>query len=492
MLPSPPCSTSIVLYYHVLRPVTFSPDDSFGSPPAVPHHLDDVDASIPCGVEDVVECMDARGAVDSQRLETYRYGVVLDLHFMQKSALEAGLTTSWKPDAFESLLVNSLDEGRRLVGTTGTLRAGAIASRTAADSIVPHGPKKDLHKRLKDAGYTLELSPNKRARMEQGATDVVIACVLHELAGAFEPFPCVDEIVLVSGDSDFWPCISRLLDRRPSLKICVCATRRKGLRKEYLKWIEDDGCDRRRFVELQDILQHMGGSTKVNFERLAKWNGIRPNYEDIWIALHRGLQQHATSGDSLSLNVSFNAGLWGDEEMIRLCDDLLAMMDEASEHVQLGELWVHHTSISDSCCPKLAELIRRCSHLAELHISDTHITSKGLASLLNACDARDGQLYINISHIRANKRLRKTLDLGPRTRTRDQYPTRNGKAMVRLQGPHQSPMSKKMCPSPRYSPSPKKTPTRRGTRGRRTPGQSPQQPKLADARPTQQGRSHKT
>jgi hypothetical protein len=97
----------------------------------------------------------------------------------------------------------------------------------------------------------------------------MVATALHELAGAFVPESPVDEIVLVSGDSDFWPVLRRLLKHRPTLRVCVCATARQGsVQTAYLKWMGDES--RARFVELRETLKLLGGDAKLNFENLAR------------------------------------------------------------------------------------------------------------------------------------------------------------------------------------------------------------------------------
>jgi hypothetical protein len=98
-----------------------------------------------------------------------RYGVVLDLHFVQKSAAEFGLRTQWDVAAFEVALLSSLESDRRNAagGAPLAVQRACIAARVAADSMVLDGAKRDLQQRLEAIGYVLELSPNKTGRNEQ-------------------------------------------------------------------------------------------------------------------------------------------------------------------------------------------------------------------------------------------------------------------------------------------------------------------------------------
>eukprot|EP00911_Craspedida_sp_UC1_P001514 UC1_evm1s1143 len=200
-------------------------------------------------------------------LEKRRIAVVLDLHYLQVAALQHSLKTTWDPAEFESFLSAKLD--------------GQIVSRYAADSETSSGPgshagnvsKGKLHERLKQAGYTLVLSPNKRVtaggggggssynrhhqQHQQGGTDVAVASLLYRAAGAFAPAPEADEVALVAGDSDFQYALEHIAAASSAawpLRLTVVATA-NTLRSEYRTYLQESATT--RWVDLVTILQAM-------------------------------------------------------------------------------------------------------------------------------------------------------------------------------------------------------------------------------------------
>ena len=115
----------------------------------------------------------------------------------------------------------------------------------------------------------------------------------------------------------------------------------------------------------------------------------------------------------LTLHLSGPGGpAWRDRHMQALVDYLLggsAMAAPSSVLSSLGQLWVHHTGLSDASCEPLAILIASATALRELHISDCMpgITIEGLKLLAAAAEAagygtsssRPHRLYINARHL---------------------------------------------------------------------------------------------
>jgi hypothetical protein len=70
----------------------------------------------------------------------------------------------------------------------------------------------------------------------------------------------------------------------------------------------------------------------------------------------------------------------------------------------LGQLWVHHTALTDASCPALCRLVSVAA-LGELHVSDTGVTVRGVLQIAEAARkagyGRDGRikLYINARHV---------------------------------------------------------------------------------------------
>ena len=61
-----------------------------------------------------------------------------------------------------------------------------------------------LQNRLAKHGYIVRTSPNKRSLnayggQQQGATDVMVVTTIYEIAGAFEPEPIADTVILIGG-----------------------------------------------------------------------------------------------------------------------------------------------------------------------------------------------------------------------------------------------------------------------------------------------------
>lgn len=66
-----------------------------------------------------------------------------------------------------------------------------------------------------------------------------------------------------------------------------------------------------------------------------------------------------------------------------------------------GQLWIHHTDITDAAAPSLARLVSILDGLTELHVSDTAVTLDTLAQINAARAALHCRLplYVNARHI---------------------------------------------------------------------------------------------
>ena len=95
---------------------------------------------------------------------------------------------------------------------------------------------------------------------------------------------------------------------------------------------------------------------------------------------------------------------WGDTQNDELVKLLLASRKHTAWLRWLGQLWVHHTALTDAGCPALCRLVSAAA-LGELHVSDTGITADGVLQIAEAARkagyGRDGRikLYINARHV---------------------------------------------------------------------------------------------
>eukprot|EP01062_Namystynia_karyoxenos_P004335 TRINITY_DN11531_c0_g1_i1.p1 TRINITY_DN11531_c0_g1~~TRINITY_DN11531_c0_g1_i1.p1 ORF type:complete len:763 (+),score=176.92 TRINITY_DN11531_c0_g1_i1:79-2289(+) len=338
-----------------------------------------------------------------------RIGVVLDLHYLEIAAKQFSLKTSWDPTALEVALERIL--------------SGMVSARIAADSspiATSHDPgqekwvsgKQRLHERLEKCDYDLRISPGKRvvrgAAPVQGATDVDICVAVNRLAGAFADAPQVDVICLIAGDSDFRPLMEAVLEARHESVGLRCAVVAIGntLRHEYREWlVSTAGVE---FVELTEVLQCVAPHV-VNMRAPA-----HPDPEAAAEALKRALRatkraDGASAPSTVTLELSGHRQKWGDGDMSRLGSLMAgAFQEDPALCGFFGELWVHHTDISDQVCMPggvLHKLVSACAHLREVHLSDTQVTAKGTLALAKAAaESRQGakgpsKLYINAEHV---------------------------------------------------------------------------------------------
>ena len=115
----------------------------------------------------------------------------------------------------------------------------------------------------------------------------------------------------------------------------------------------------------------------------------------------------AAGCEAFTLNVSGKGGgVWGDAETEALCKGLRAGPPSSCLAASLGQLWLHHTSVSDASCECIARLIDVCPQLEQLHLSDCRITAAGIGLVAAAASAagygshaRRKKLYINARHL---------------------------------------------------------------------------------------------
>jgi hypothetical protein len=111
----------------------------------------------------------------------------------------------------------------------------------------------------------------------------------------------------------------------------------------------------------------------------------------------------------LTLQLSGPGGpAFGDAHTAELVDGLTGAAAGAVL-ASLGQVWVHHTGLSDASCGSLALLIGRSSSLREIHLSDCDpgISLDGVEQLASAAKAagygstagRPHRLYINARHL---------------------------------------------------------------------------------------------
>ena len=133
--------------------------------------------------------------------------IVLDTHYLEVAVKAFSVASGWSVGAFESALVSACGGGK-------------VVSRHACDSSQANKP---LHAALREAGYSLVLSPPKPSNGMQGATDVDVACCIFTVAGAFANEPLADTLALVAGDSDFRPALAAALASGRELQVAVVA-----------------------------------------------------------------------------------------------------------------------------------------------------------------------------------------------------------------------------------------------------------------------------
>ena len=302
-----------------------------------------------------------------------------------------------------------------------------IVERYACDCIASekrfgHG-KNRLHAKLRDAKYELILSPPKRVTGSQGSTDVDVALSILHVAGAFAAQPLANALVLIAGDADFKPCIHRVLSARQDFHVYVVASK-DAMGHDYKSWL--DSVDRVHFIDINLLFGSMaphvvdlrGAALPIGQTGKTDVKKVVRLLEKVAVAI-----EHTDT--PLTLNISGAMGdTWGDPEthefVNRLIDDTIVGNDpesggdaahDGSSHYDaileilsnLGELWMHHTSIGDESCTALSRLISCAAQLRELHVSDTNITIEGLLILVRAaansgCGEGRPRLYINARH----------------------------------------------------------------------------------------------
>ena len=284
----------------------------------------------------------------------------------------------------------------------------------------PPGGKARLHAALREAGYTMVLSANKGSGARgQGATDVDVACCCYEVAGAFAAAPVATSLVLVGGDSDFRPALSRVLSARPEMEAAVVADR-SLLSASYYGWLRQD-THRARHVPLDAVLGKVA-PTVVDLRGAARPRDSLTGRADAAAAAAAAAYAVALCSEPLSkvtLNLSGEGEpAWTDAETQALVEAMLPSGRAHAACSRLGGLWLHHTEVGDASCAALARLLPHTPMLREVHLSDSAVGLGGLAALAEAARAvgrytrPDGaqqpaaaaasvgyRLYINVRHL---------------------------------------------------------------------------------------------
>ena len=353
-------------------------------------------------------------------------GVILDMHYLEVCAKQFSLKTAWDVQALETQIQQRLGNvitERILADSSPTDSKEETRDDTATPS--PMKTKSKLHSRLGAHGYELKFSPNKRTPFvnncgisvpQQGATDTCITVALFKLAGAFSSQRPVECIALVAGDSDFQPAIEFIIANvRVHVYVIATAT---SLRKEYIEWIRSVSVNARNFagsvsiVELRDIFNSMAPHV-LNMQQFydrrrgCMCDGVDINTLSELVSERLKFLSCTTTSKadvhSERLVVFLqNTWLWLTDCKLRVfCDALCSLSTTQLEW--LGELWLHHTDITDAGCHDLQRLIQSSS-ISELHISNTRITIDGVGVLKEGAIASGKygdkhKLYINASHI---------------------------------------------------------------------------------------------
>lgn len=364
-------------------------------------------------------------------------GVVLDFHFLQARAdvfthqrliqgYNAGLTQH--DCCFLALQVRALQFSLQTAWDVAELEAelvtqccpaGAVlAIRLAADSQLDSRPaetkttvKEKLHRQLVANGYTLLLTPNKNApagEVSQGGTDVHVVTGLYELAGAFATEAPVTDAILVASDSDFQPALEAICKARPSLRLHVVAPP-GAMRPSYVAWLR--GHPQVQLVNLDRVLSAMAPHVldledmRLPTAAVGRAMDVGQVRRCVLEALERSAR---VGGRDVVVKLSNLHARLGDREGTALFRGLVQDLQAARPEVRraLGQMWVHHTALSDAVAAPLADLIRVAVGMVELHISDTQITMPdGLLPLLAAAQAagcgtaRRKALYVNARHL---------------------------------------------------------------------------------------------
>lgn len=347
-----------------------------------------------------------------------RGGIILDYHYVDVLCKSYSLSSTWSISAFEEAILHTSTSNATL-----SCRI-AVDSRNAAGSI----GKQKKHADLEGASYQLWLCENKRATSELvqgGATDIAIASSLYKLAGAFEQSSSCEEIFLVAGDSDFLPCLQHIEQSQPrGLHRIVIVGARCTMQAEYVHWLQSISSQLISFYDLFDVLQRLAPhvcsfegnlfnamcfhDSDTGGKRLDAFRCAR----NILSSMHSLREMQRGGHQSYSVRVVVKLSNLHASFTDADCSALVArLLDELDDHTPsvdpelLGQLWVHHTAISDGACSAIARLLRK-TKLSELHVSDTNITANGLQVVEDAArDVGFGQrptyqrLYINAKHI---------------------------------------------------------------------------------------------
>ena len=184
--------------------------------------------------------------------------------------------------------------------------------------------------------------------------------------------------------------------------------------RAYREWIQQS--DGLAHLELDGVLKALAPHV------LDLRGALRPRRADgradprlVVQACVEAVQRAGPAGKPLTLNLSGVGGApWGDAET----EALVAGLCESGAAAALGELWVHHTAISDGACEALGRLVGAASQLCELHVSDSGVSAVGLEVLVAA--ARAGgcgtsgreKLYVNARHLASDAAARVRSDAG--------------------------------------------------------------------------------
>ena len=350
------------------------------------NYPDDEDAA---NVEVLAE--DEISVPQTSRAAPATLAIILDTHHLQVAVKAFSVRSGWSVAAFEAALLSACGGG------PNTQVVGRFACDASGRGATAMG---GLHTSLREAGYELVLSPPKASGM-QGATDIDVACCLFKCAGAFTEKPLAECIALVAGDADFRPAIEAVLNGRSSSSSSsstggsgvhvLVAAEDSACSKDYKAWMSrTDGVDMINLTPLLGRTASAGGQTVIDLRgplRPVNSSNGRADVVAIVKACELAVSRGATS---LTLNLSSKGGAaWEDAETLDLCKRL-ARSEAAT---MLEQLWMHHLPIGDGSCDAIAtHLLHVTPCLEQLHISDSKITTKGVATIADAArDAGYGQ-----------------------------------------------------------------------------------------------------